>query len=247
MLANSEGEVAKFTNDPNSLKARLAQSYVALSQAWREQFGDFPVEPAQFPIERTTRYSIDIPTVTPEVYAQVVESLEKVGITFKAPIREASMNELMKQDTKNRLGYVNDSKSMRATVPPAMEVAINPNQVRIEGSNNLPTDDQKDMIAQYEVKIKQQLPEDIRNLISIIMADPSTDSQLEDAYMDETGNLLFPNFFARTDVETVSGYVARVGRDGPADPRNVVGWRRVHGAAYVFAVPVVVLPRVLAS
>lgn len=238
-------------------EAWLAQGKKVAAQDLQEvidKHGDHPFldqirpgEGPQLPRVEPILYPIDIPTVTPEVYAQVVESLKKVGITFKAPIQEASMNELMKQDTKNRLGYVNDSESMRATVPPAMEVAINPNKVRIEGSNNLPTDDQKDLIAQYEQEIKQQLPKDVRNLISIIMADPSTDSQLEDAYMDQTGKQLFPNFFARTDVEMVSGYVAGVGRSVPTYPRSVADWFRDDGYGSVFAVPVVVLPRVSAS
>lgn len=170
------------------------------------------------------RYVIEIPEVSEELYARTREALEATGYTFVAAIRSVSIKDLLLEDEQReregkprRLDYVNDSKTMRATVPPEIEVAINPSSVRIERSNCLSTNDQQARIREEEVRWKKQLLEDVRPYVSMRMVDPSTYSQLEDAYMDKEGELLFPNYFARTDVQTVRGYVADVGR---VDPRG---------------------------
>lgn len=200
------------------------------------------------------RYAIEIPTVNEEVYQRVREAVEATGRTFVAAIRSVSVGDLLAEDKQReqkgkarRLGFVNDSKTMRATVPPEMEIAINPNMVRIEGSNNLSTDAQKTKIREAEAAWKKQLPEDVRPYVSMRMVDPSTYSQLEDSYMDGTGELLFPNFFARTDAQTVRGGVALVGRDDPTGRRYVLDWSVGNGDGRVFAVPVVVFPRKLVA
>ena len=94
---------------------------------------------------------------------------------------------------------------MRATLPPEMEVFINPNAVRVEGSNNLSTNEQKIKIAEEAAKFKEQLPEGVRAFVGLYMVDPSTYSQLEDAWMDAGNGLLLPNYFARTDIRIVGG------------------------------------------
>lgn len=206
-----------------------------------------PGEAPQLPRVEPILYAIDIPTVSAEVHAKVVEAVKKTGYTFTAPIRPISMKDLIDKDSRNRLGYVNDSKIMRATIPPEMEIAINPQKVRIERSNDLSLDQQKEKIKQAEAQWMKGLPEDIRPFVSMRMVDPSTLSQLEDVYIDDTGKLLFPDFFARTDVETVPGEVASVGHDAPASRRDVTSWVHYAGNASIFAMPVVVLPRVSAS
>lgn len=149
------------------------------------------------------RFAIEIPAVSKEVYMRTREALEAVGHTFVTAIRSVSIEDLLAEDRQRkqvRFGYVNDSKTMRATVPPEMEVVVNPDRVRIEGSNRLPTDEQKAKIKTEEAELKEQLPKDLRDLVSMHMVDPSTYSQLEDAYIDKEGKLLFPDYFARTDV-----------------------------------------------
>ncbi|MBI4080273.1 MAG: hypothetical protein HY430_00715 [Candidatus Levybacteria bacterium] len=197
-------------------------------------------------------FAIDIPTVNEEVYLKTREAVEATGYRFVAAIRPVSIEDLIAEDSQReqegkpgRLGHVNDSRAMRAIVPPEMEVAINPASVRIEGSNYLSTDDQIAKIQDAEDEWKELLPEDVRSLVSMRMVDPSTYSQLEDAYMDaREGQPLFPNYFARTDVPTFLGFVADVGRRGPDNQRNVNDWYRDSDNRSVFAVPVVVLPQI---
>ncbi len=195
-------------------------------------------------------FKIEIPTVSEEDYIKTREAVEATG-AFIVPIRSISMEDLLAEDLnrgQRRLGYVNDSRTMRATVPPEMEVFINPKAVRIEGSNRLSTNEHKKRITEAETKFKEQLPEGVRRFVGLHMVDPSTMSQLEDKYMDaNNGALLLPDFFARTDVQTVQGGVALVGRFDPSDQRGIVDWYRDRGYGDVFAVPVGVLPRKLTA
>lgn len=200
-----------------------------------------------------TRYAIEIPTVSEEIYMRTREAVEQAGYNFIVPIRSVSIEDLLAEDKQRekrgeprRLGYVKDSKTMRATVPPEMEIAVNPTKVRIEGSNSLSTDRQKAMIRTEEARFKKQLPSEVMSFVSMLMVDPSTYSQLEDAYMDEIGKLLFSNY-VRTDVQTVRGSVAIVGRYDLTHRRHVDDWPQDHGYGVVFAVPVVVFPRKLAA
>lgn len=210
---------------------------------------DFGRDPQPRDLER------EIPTVSENVYNRTREAVKKSGCNFIVPIRSVSIKDLLAEDElreqrgeARRLGYVDDSKSskrMLATVPPKMEVAINPARFKIVGSNYRSIDEQKAMIRKEETRWKEGLPEDVRPLVSMRMVYPSTLSQLEDAYMDKEGKLLFSDYFVRTDVETVPGVVARVGRFDPTRQRDVDDWNRDDGNCIVFAVSVVVLPRKL--
>lgn len=197
------------------------------------------------------RFAVEIPTVSEEIYRRTREAVEQAGYSFIVPIRSISMQDLITEDEQRgsrRLGYVDDSKRMRATVPPEMEVAINPARFRINGTNGLPINEQKRRIKQEQAILRGQIPEDIRHLVNMGMVDPSTISQVEDKYMDKNnGALLLPDWFARTDVQTVQGNVAFVGRHGPNVRRDVDDWDRGDGDGRVFAASVVVLPRKLAS
>lgn len=198
-----------------------------------------------------TLFKIEIPTVSEEIYAETRRAVETaIPGVFITQIRSVSIEDLLTEDlirVQRRLGYVNDSRTMRATVPPEMEVFINPKAVRIEESNRLSTDKHKTRIAEAQANFRERLPEKVRHFVNMYMVDPSTYSQLEDAWMDAGKGLLFPDFFARTDVETVRGGVAGVGRFGPGYRRRVRGWLRGRGVGLVFAVPVGVLPRKLTA
>lgn len=199
-------------------------------------------------------FEIEIPEVSEAVYAETRKAVEATG-AFITSIRSLTMEDLLREDEERekrgeprRLGYVNSSETMRSTFPPKMEVFINPKAVRIEGSNNLSTDEQKKKITEAAASFKEQLPEGVRSFVDLHMVDPSTYSQLEDAWMDAGNGLLFPDYFVRTDIQTdVGGSVARVGRGGPSYRRHVRDWGRDDGLGDVFAVPVGVLPQKLAA
>lgn len=200
-------------------------------------------------------FEIEIPTVSEEVYVETRRAVETaIPNVFIAPIRSATMESLLAEERQReqrgeprRLGYVNDSKTMRATLSPAMEVFIDPTAIRIEGSNYLSTDEQKAEIAKVAARYRERLPEALRGYVDWHMVDPSTMSQLEDAWMDAGNGLLLPDFYARTDVETVGGGVAGVGRIVPGRQRLVSDWNRDLGYGHVFAVAVGVLPQKLAA
>ncbi len=185
------------------------------------------------------------------MYAETRKAVEATG-AFITLVRSVSIKDLLEEDKKREQrrfdhSWVNSSETMWATIPPRMEVFIDPKAVRIEGSNRLSTDEQKAKIAQAETRFKERLPEGVRPFVSLIMAGPSTYSQLEDAWMDVGNGLLFPDYFARTNVQTVRGGVADVGRYDPDGQRTVGGWDRNDGYGDVFAVPVGVLPQKLAA
>lgn len=205
----------------------------------------------------TSEFKIEIPAVNEELYNRTREAVEQAGYNFVVPIRSVSIADLLAEDKQRkqrgeprRLVYVAPSKTMRATVPPEMEVAINPAKFKIEGSNFLSTDEQKKRIKAVEVQLRAQVPQDIQYLVIMEMVDPSTISQIENMYRDEhNGAVLLRDWFARTDMETVQGRVAIVGRYSPKGRggRRVGGWRRDLGDDLVFAAAVVVLPRKLPS
>lgn len=212
---------------------------------------------AQLPLVlKPIPFEIEIPTVSEEVYIETRRAVETaIPGVFIAPVRSVTMEILLSEDRQReqrgeprRLGFINESKTMRATLPPAMEVFIDPSNFRIDRSNRLSTDAQKAKIAEEAAKIRERLPESVRRFVVWPMMDPSTVSQAEDQYMDtHNGELLMPDFFIRTDVQTVEGGVAHVGHDGPHYRRHVNDWPRDHGYDSVFAGLVGVLPQKLAS
>ena len=100
------------------------------------------------------------------------------------------------------------------------------------------------MIEAFYTQWKHGLPPTLEHLVLMRMVDPSTYVQLEDAYMDKTGQMLFPDFSVRTDVESTPGRAAFVGRTVPASMRRLASWDANQGLHSVFAFPVVVLPRI---
>lgn len=202
-------------------------------------------------------FEIAIPGVSPEVYAETRRAVETaIPNVFIAQIQPDTMEELLVKDLQREAdggsrrinhGWVNTSKGMRATFPPAMEVFIDPQKFRIDNSNNLSTDAQKAKIAEEAAKLSTRLPKNVSCFVIWQMMDPSTGSQLEDRYMDRYGELLMPDFFIRTDVPTVQGFVADVGHLGPYNQREVNDWHRDFGYHNVFAGLVGVLPQELAA
>lgn len=79
------------------------------------------------------------------------------------------------------------------------------------------------------------------------MQNASVLAQLDFKYQEETGKVLFTDWFGRTDDQTVSGGVVGVGRFDPTSRLVVCGWPRDRGSSIVFAFHAVVLPQKLAA
>lgn len=190
----------------------------------------------------------EIPTVSEEMYVKIREALAKENYTFTVAIEPVSIGQLVTDGViGQRFKYVNSSGDMRAIVPPKMEVAINPKNLRIRKSNLKSTDTQIRMIQEEEKVLKDKLPQEVRGFINMGMQNASVLAQLDCKYEEKTGRVLFTNWFGRTDDQTFHGDVAGVGRHVPTSGLYVVGWSRDDGPGLVFAVPVVVLPRKLAA
>lgn len=200
-------------------------------------------------------FGIEIPTVSEGVYAETRRAVEAAipGVFFVS-IRSVTMEDLLAEDKRReqrgkrgRLGFVHYSRNMRATLPPAMEAFIDPQAIRIKGSNSLSIVARKAEIARVAESYRERLPEALRGNVVWHMPDPSTMSQLEDAWIDADRGLLLPDYFAITNVKTVGNSAALVGREDPRYLRSVVGWNRGDGLGLIFAVAVGVLPRKLAA
>lgn len=200
-------------------------------------------------LEHLVQAPIEIPRVSKEVYTLTREALVKEGFTFVADIKPVSVCQLAANEgTTPFFDYINPSEKMRSNVPPQIEVAIDPSNFRIEGSNYKSADDQIKKIQEQEISLKGKLSKDVRGFISMIRPrHASILAQLDFEHQKQTGKKLFTNWFGRTDDQTVPGVVAHVGRDYQTEKLLVCGWSRSHGYPYVFAVSAVVLPRKLAA
>ena len=249
-----EKRIGPARRDPEPAKAGLAKLLYEGSQLYRRLYGSVdpvttPAQPQGADIKPAFSLQpvvLEIPTVSEEVYNKTREALKSEGFTYVVSIEPTSIGQLATDEaTTNRFGFVNSSENMRAIVPPQMEVAIDPKNVKIENSSFQSTDTQIRMTQDEEAKLKSKLSQDIRGLVSMPMHDPSTLSQADFDYQDKTGKPLYLDFFVRTDTETVPGSVACVGRYVPSSRLVVFDWARGDGDGYVFAARVVVLPRKL--
>ncbi len=192
--------------------------------------------------ESVAQAPIEIQKVDKELYASVLEALAREGITFTVPIESLSIDNLSKsRATRDFFTYVNPSRATRAS-PLRMEVAIDPHHIRIENSNNLSTDAQIEMIKDQERLLKGKLSEKVGNAIRMYMVSVSVIAQLETAYRKVTGKLLLPDYFARTDDQTVPGSVVHIGRSGPSFGLYVDDWGRDSPSPHIFALSVIELP-----
>lgn len=202
------------------------------------------------------RFEIDVPTVSRELFEKTRRVVEATGYTFFTRIRAVSIDDLLAEDAirrkngeKGKFGNVaSDVELLRGRIPPEMEVAINPNKVKIEGSNIDPYKDKEkylspDQIIRKEENMwKTQLPEDIRSLVRMFIPDPSTLAQLDLDYQARTGGPLFREFFAEADLGVFHDQIAAVGRHNL--DITVTGWNDSPDYDKTYVVPVVVLPRI---
>lgn len=234
------------------IKGQEARGNTAATEAGRKLLGihgDISFPSVATPVEARATTQIpepasEIPTVSAELYVKTRKALAKKGYTFIVDILPVSIGQLAKDEATNQ--RVNASENMRAIVPPQMEVAINPKNLRIKNSNSKSTEDQIRMLKEEEKALKVKLPQEIRDIISIRMQTASVLAQVDAKYQKKTGKVLFTNWFGRTDDQTIPGGVVIVGRFDSASRLDVCVWPRGYGVDFVFAVPVVVLPRKLA-
>ncbi|MBF8249549.1 MAG: hypothetical protein HW400_150 [Candidatus Levybacteria bacterium] len=222
---------------------------IELVNSFVESLGERKLLPQEFskPDLSVSPASFEIPAVSEELYMKTREALAKEGYTFIVDILPVSIGQMVTDKaTSQHFGYVNPSENMRAIIPLQMEVVINPKKLRIKGSNSKSTDTQIEIIKNEGTKLKNKLPQEVKNLVSMHMRNASVLAQLDCKYQQETGKVLFTNWYGRTNDQIVSGHVAYVGRHAPASLLDVSDWSRGVGRDSVFAVPVVVLPRKLA-
>lgn len=200
--------------------------------------------------------SFEIPVVSEELYNRTREALIGLGFTFVVAVEPVSVGQLRGRsigtgkEAKPFFTHVDSSETMLSHVPPQMEIAINLNQRRIEGSNSKSADVQMEMIKTWGKTLKRKLPKELRDLVSVIVPHASVLAQIDYDYQKETGEVFFTNWDGRTNDQTdsaISDSVAWVGRAMPSNPLSVISWFKDYKDSGVFAVPIVVLPRKLAA
>ncbi len=227
MLRGLEQELRR-TRDPLDLERAGV-----ISEMLKSRGSDIPLSSFATP-ER----ALNIPEVSEAMYMQTREALAKEGYTFVVDILPVSIGQLATDEkTSQRFGYVNSSENMRSIVPPRMEVAINPNNLRIKNSNSKSTDDQIRMLEKEEAVLTAKLPQGIKDIISIRIQNASVLAQLDNQYQKETGKVLFTDWFGRTNDQTVPGYVALVGRDVLTSGLGVDDWSRGSGVSVSLQFP----------
>lgn len=195
---------------------------------------------AEFLIESGTQ----IPVVDEELYHRTRGAVVEAGYNFIVQIQPLSIADLLNgQGKPGRFGFVVPSETMRSFIAPAMEVAINPARFQIEDSKYLSTSQQKGKISEELVRLRQKVQADIQDFILGGMFDPSTLSQIDDAYMDREEKPLLLGYCVRTDVEVGGGLVACVGRLGSDPRRRILPWGRTSNNYDVYAAFGLVLPK----
>lgn len=187
---------------------------------------------------------IPIEPVSKELYNKTREALGKKGFIFVA-IKPVSTYNLVIYDA-SFFGYLNLSTEVIRHIPPQIEVAIDPKNFKIKGSNNLLTDGVFQKIQERETALRRKLPKDVRDLISLLRFMPSSILiQLDLEHQRQTEKALFTDWFGRgVDDRTVPDRIVRVGRSDPTRKLDVDAVGRDNDSR-VFAVSAVMLPRKL--
>lgn len=197
-----------------------------------------------------TAGELEIPTVSEALHNKTREVLAELGYTFVVDISPISIGQLVAdRAVSQRFDYIcYPLERMQSNVPLQMKVAIDPNNFRIDNTNNLSTDRQIGEIRKQESILKAKLPENVRDVISMLKPPKHASIlvQLDFEHQKRTGEVLFTDWFGRTDEETIPGHVAHVGRGDPTRGFHIGDWSRVNGDEDVFAVSVVMLPWKLA-
>lgn len=197
-------------------------------------------KPEKFFVPGTS--AIEAFEVGERLYLETRMALSEVGYSFFMDIKPRSVERIMGDEKMgSRFDWVNDSETMRAIVPPGMEVAINPNKLRIEISKSKSIAAQMQALKTAEMTLKSQLPEKLRDLIIMSTLSASALAQLDLKFQDEMGSLIFTNWYGLSDSRTGYGAPVSVGRDNPTEKLRIGDWDE--NKIKIFLVPAVVLPR----
>ncbi|MBI2613930.1 MAG: hypothetical protein HYW62_04100 [Candidatus Levybacteria bacterium] len=195
----------------------------------------------------------EIPEVNEELYTLTLEALAKEGYTFVTPIKPLAINHILFTDKEIEalFGDVNIAEALRNTVSLQMKVAINPNSILVENSNNLGAAGQDYLIGEREFALKGKLPFEVRHAISMSILNASATAQLDFEYRHVTGKLLLlPDQFVRTSEQNL--IVGRPSYENDnlvpdPSPLHIFSWPRNFADRDVFVIQAVVLPRKMAT
>lgn len=178
-----------------------------------------------------------IPVETPDnqrkLSPEQLQGLKSIGFTFVRDVQALSLDQLSRDSSvKHLFGYVTDIAELRNIVPVARQVAVNPKQVYVEGSENLGYDDQLEVRDRVVRKLlKTPLKRGTLEGVDFAPDKASVLVQLDFAYQVAfNGQKLFPNYFVRSQDEyDHPGFgpdVAGVGRGVRGGRLGVSGWYR---------------------
>lgn len=171
-----------------------------------------------------------------EPIVQEREVLTELGFVFLTV--DAKSPEQVHAENGDYFEYVDPPDLLQVYIPPqAFEVAVNPSQLRIIGSNHCSLAEQLRMVEDYS---RQEIETVAAGAKAIIL--PATGyAQLDIQYQKENdGRVLIPNFWACALDKGVDSDVAAVGRNSPAFKLGVYAWFRWGSLARLWAVPAVV-------
>ena len=166
---------------------------------------------------------------SPEQY----QGLESIGFTFAIDIQALSLGQLSQDPISSRLfDYITDIEQLRNIAPTARQVAVNPKQPYVEGSQDLGYDDQREMADRVVRNLRGTcLKKGTLEGVDFTPDKASVLSQLDFAHQARfNGQKLYPDYFIRSEDEydhpRFGPSVTLVGRSHPSDPLIVRGWFR---------------------
>lgn len=161
-----------------------------------------------------------------------LRGLESISFTFVTGIRALSLDQLSKDPSaKDLFAYITDVTELRSIVPAARQVAVNPKQPFVEGSQGLGYDDQLDVADKAIRKLRRtNLKRGTLEGIDFAPDKASVLSQMDFAYQAGFGQKLYPDYCVRSQDEyDQPGFgpsVTVVGRNDRGDRLDVFDWYR---------------------
>ncbi|MBI4097106.1 MAG: hypothetical protein HY428_01700 [Candidatus Levybacteria bacterium] len=160
------------------------------------------------------------------------EALRARGYTF-VPVGAKSLGQVVAEHP-DHFWYVNNSKRLGDYTPPAMVVALRPKLALPNGFDKSQAD-QLALIEAHSRDLETEFPD-----AKAVMLPAVAYVQADIAYVEQTGQPLFRDFYVRALDQTDGSGVAGVGRLHPSRRLVVRGWRAHGGDPNVGAVPAVV-------
>lgn len=178
--------------------------------------------------------SVETPDNIRRLSPEQLQGLESIGFTFTMDVQALSLDQLSKDSSVRHLfDSVTHIAELRNIVPVARQVAVNPGQPYVKGSENLGYDDQLE-VRDRVVKdlLKAPLKRGTLEGIGFAPDRASVLSQLDFAYQVRlNGRKLYPNYFVRSQDEydhpEFGPFVMDVGRFVQADQLYVDRWYRL--------------------